>query len=192
MSESSVKDAASRRSRLRARGRAIRCAALLCLTPCAGFGDILTTTQTLSANVSPAGKITVPGSVTLTSLGSKFGMFSGALLVSYWARTSDGGSGSVTVNASSEFSPTGGPTAGAVTYFCSGATLGTGCSGTHAIQISSQTPVVTLPSSACTGGGGACSSQEPNTVQLQFALPNLPSYKTGPHTVQLTFTISSF
>lgn len=169
----------------------IRLAALLIFLPASGIGDIQTTTQTLSASVSPAGKLSLPSSVTLTGSNTRFGNFSGTLLVSYWARTSDGGNGSVAVQASSEFSPAGGPTAASVTYYCTGATLGTGCSGTQTIQTTSQTPVVSLPGAACTGGGGACSSQEPNTVQLQFALANKPHYKTGTYSVQLTFTIST-
>jgi len=168
------------------------CGMLLLLgLPIRGIGDIRTTTQTLSATISPAGKISVPASVTLISSGTQFGTFSGNLLVSYWASTSGGGSSSVVVQASSEFSPTGGPTAGMVTYSCTGATLGTACSGTQTIHTSSQTPVVSLPGGVCTGGGGSCSSQDPNTVQLQFQLPNKPSYKTGTFSAQLMFTISS-
>lgn len=169
----------------------IRRGVLLFMAPAIGFGEIQTTTQTLEATVSTAGSVSVPGSVTLTASNTRFGSFIGSVFVSYWARTSDGGSGSVVLQASSEFSPTGGPTAGLVTYTCTGATLGTGCSGTQTIQTSSQTPVVSLPGGICTGGGGVCSSQDPNTVQLQFALPNQPQYKTGTYSAQLTITIST-
>ncbi len=169
----------------------LRLAALLLLIPFDGRAEIATTTQTLAAAISPAGKISVPASATLTASSTRFAGFTGSMLVSYWARTSDGGSGSIAVQASSEFSPSGGPAASAVLYTCSGASLGTGCSGTHTIQTTSQTPVVSLPGGVCTGGGGACSSQDPNTVQLLFALPNMPSYKTGSYSLQLTFTISS-
>lgn len=169
----------------------LRIAGLLLLIPFQSTGEIATTTQTLAAAVSPAGRISVPASASLTASSSRFGVFSGSLLVSYWARTSDGGSGSIAVQANSEFSPSGGPAASAVLYTCSDASLGAGCSGTHAIQTTSQTPVVSLPGAACTGGGGSCSSQDPNTVQLQFTLPDKPSYQTGAYTLQLTFTISS-
>ncbi|MFN0102524.1 MAG: hypothetical protein ACKV2U_10595 [Bryobacteraceae bacterium] len=147
--------------------------------------------QTLSAEISPMGKVSIPAGVTLTGFNTRFGNFNGDLLLSYWTRTSPGGSGSVALQATSEFSPAGGPTVGTVTYYCTGATLGTGCSGTQTIQTTSQTPVVTLPGGICTGGGGSCSGQDPNTVQVLFELPNRPQYKTGSYSVQLTFTIST-
>ncbi len=150
-----------------------------------------TTTQTLAPNILPAAKLSVPANVTLTSSNQHFGSFNGSLLVSYWVRTSDGGVGSVVVQANSEFSPAGGPTAEEVTYSCSGATLGTACSGTQTIQTSSQSSIVVLPAGSCTGGGGICSTQDPNTIQLDFQLPNKPQYKTGSYSVQLIFTISS-
>ena len=161
------------------------------LAPAAGMSDIQTTTQTLSATVSPSGTVSVPASVNLTGANTRFGDFAGSLLVSYWARTSDGGSSAITIQASSEFSPAGGPTAASVTYGCSGATLGTNCSGFHALSTTVQTPVVSLPTGTCTGGGGACSSQDPNTVLLQFAMPSRPQYKTGTYSAQITMTIST-
>jgi hypothetical protein len=164
---------------------------ILLALPASGIGDIQTTTQTLSATISPAGKVSAPASVTLTSSGAHFGTYSGSLLVNYWVTTSGGGSGSVVLQASSEFTSTGGPSVEAVTYSCAGATLGTGCSGTQTIHTSSQTSVVLLPGGVCTGGGGSCSSQDPNTVQLQFQLPNKPHYKTGTYSAQLMFTIST-
>ncbi len=169
----------------------LRFGLVLLLLPALGLGDIQTTTQSLSPNISPAGKLFVPGGVTLTSSNTHFGAFHGSLLLSYWARTSDGGAGSVVVQANSEFVPTGGPMANSVTYLCSGATFGTACSGTQTIQTTSQTSIVALPSGMCTGGGGACSGSDPNTVELDFQMPNQPHYKTGSYSVQLTFTIST-
>ena len=160
--------------------------------PVSGIGDIQSTTQTLSANVGPNGKLSLPPNVTLRSADTHFGgTLSGTLTVSYWARTSDGGSGSVTVQASSEFSPTGGPSIANVTYLCSGATLGTGCSGTQTLATSTQTPLVSIPGGACTGGGAGCSTQEPNTVLLTLSTPNRPRYKTGTYSALITFTIST-
>jgi len=154
-------------------------------------GDIQTTTQTLTASVSPYGKVSLPGIVNLTSSSTRFGNFSGSFLVSYWARTMTGGSGSITIQALSDFSPSGGPTIGSVSYTCSGATLGTPCSGSHALSTLTQSPVVTLPGGACTGGGGFCSTQDPNTVLLQFVLPSKPQLKTGSFSAQITITIST-
>ncbi|HUQ94017.1 MAG TPA: hypothetical protein VM120_20220 [Bryobacteraceae bacterium] len=165
--------------------------ALLLLLPIPGAGDIQTTAQTLSATISPAGKLSVPAGMTLSGSNTRFGSFAGEMLVSYWARTQGGGGGSVTVQATSEFAPAGGPIVATVTYSCAGATLGTGCSGSQTLQTGSQTSVLSLPGGVCTGGGGACSAQDPNTVQLQFSAPNKPQYKTGTYSAQITFTIST-
>ena len=173
------------------RGNTICFAALLLAVPMAGIADTQTTTQTLAASISPAGKLSVPANVTLTNSTTRFGDFSGSLSVSYWARTSAAGAGSVTVQAGSAFSPPTGPAVTQVTYICGGATLGTGCSGTQTIQTATQTPVVTIPGSVCTGGGGSCSSTVPNTVQMQFKLANKPSFETGAYSMQLTFTVST-
>jgi hypothetical protein len=160
--------------------------------PLTGVGDILSTSQTLSVSVVPVGKLSLPPSVTLRSADPHFGgSLSGTLTVSYWARTSSGGSGSVTVQAGSEFSPSGGPSVSDVTYLCSGATLGTGCSGSQTLATSTQTPLVSIPGGACTGGGGACSTQEPNTVLLTLSTPNKAHYKTGTYSALITFTIST-
>lgn len=164
--------------------------ALLLLLPVSVIGDIQTTTQTLAANVAAHGKISVPGSVSLRASDSKFGGFTGSVTVSYWARTSIAAGSSITVQAT-DFSPAGGPSAGTVSYSCSGATLGTGCSGPQALSIATETMLVSLPGSACTGGGGACSSDDPNTVLMTFALPSQPHYKTGNYSAQIMFTIST-
>jgi hypothetical protein len=159
--------------------------------PVAGLGDIQTTTQTLSASISPFGKLSVPASISLRSSNTRFGGFAGTFDVSYWARTSASGGGAVTLQANSDFSPSGGPSIGAVTYTCSGATLGTGCSGAQALSTSTQTPLVSLPTGACTGGGGVCSTQDPNTVLLNLSAPSKPGYKTGNYSVQVIVTIST-
>jgi hypothetical protein len=165
--------------------------ALVLLMPTCGFGDTQTTTQTLAVTVSPYGKVSIPANVDLRSSNTRFGSFTGTLTVSYWARTSDGGSGSVTIQANSDFSPSGGPSVSTVSYSCSGATLGTGCSGTQALATTTQTSLVFLPGGVCTGGGGACSAQEPNSVLLTFSSSSKPQYKTGTYSAQITLTIST-
>jgi hypothetical protein len=160
--------------------------------PVIGVGDIQSTTQTLSVNVAPYGKLSLPPNVNLRAADTHFGgSLYGSLTVSYWARTSGGASSSVTVQANSEFAPTGGPLIANVTYLCSGATLGTGCSGAQTLATSTQTPLVSIPGGACTGGGAACSTQEPNTVLLTLSAPNKPHYKTGTYSALITFTIST-
>jgi hypothetical protein len=150
-------------------------------------------TQTLTAVLDPIGIVTAPASTSLTSGATTFQPFTGVLAVSYAVRTSPTGGGAITLEVTSDFTPTGGPTAssGALTYTCGGATLGTACSGTQTASPSSQTPVLTLPASACTGGGGACSSQDPNSVNLTFTLTDSPVYATGTYSAQVTLTISA-
>ncbi len=155
-------------------------------------------TQTLNLNLNAAGLIySVTASTPLTSSGTVFSNYTGTTSITYRARTTTStGSGSITVQAlGGDFSPTGGPTisSGALRYTCSGATLGSNCSGLQTISTTSATQVVTFPAGACTGGGAPCSSANPNSVNVNFTLTNDPQYQTSAsgYTVTLTFTISS-
>ncbi len=156
-------------------------------------GSTGTGSQSLTATINPVGSVTAPASASLTTAATTFQPFTGNVTVSYRARTTPAGGGSVTLSVSSDFTPAGGPSAasGALTYTCSGATLGTACSGSQTASTTVQTPVLTLPASACTGGGGACSSQNPDSVGLSFTLTNNPGYATGTYSAKVTFTISS-
>jgi hypothetical protein len=160
----------------------------------------LTTTQTLQAVISPLGGLfSFPNSVTLAKTGTTFSNFTGSLSIQYRARTTQStGGGSITVKGTADFTPAGGPsiasppsTGDALQYTCSGATLGTACSGTQTVSTTTSTSVVTLSASECTGGGGSCSSTSPNTVTLSFTLTNDPKYNTGSYSATLTFTISA-
>ena len=152
-----------------------------------------TGTQTLTATINPIGSITVPASASFTTSVTTFHPYTSSVAVSYNARTTPTGSGTITLNITSDFTPAGGPSAasGALSYICSGATLGTGCSGAQTASPSLQTPVVAIPASACTGGGGACSSAAPNSVNLVFTLTDDPGYATGSYSAKVTFTISA-
>ena len=171
------------------------CAVLvLALLPAYGAAATGNATQTLSAQINAIGKLSVPANSTVTSAGTTFTGYSGSLTVSYRARTTaTTGSGSLTVKASADFSPAGGPSvaAGQLTYTCGAATLGTACSGMQTASTTSQTNIATIGSDACTGGGGSCSTANPNTVQTSLALANSPAYKTGTYSATLTFTISA-
>jgi hypothetical protein len=174
--------------------RFARVAAVLIFAPVFLLGVTGTTTQTLSAQINALGKVSVPASLTLTTAGTTFVAYSGNLTVSYRARTTSAtGSGSLTMRATADFSPAGGPSisGGQLTYTCSAATLGAACSGTQTASTSSQTNVVTLGAGVCTGGGGSCSSVNPNSVQSTFTLSNNPAFKTGTYSATLTFTISA-
>jgi hypothetical protein len=155
------------------------------------YGDTQTATQTLAVNVLPYGKVSVPPAVSLRSSNTRFGSVSGTATISYWARTSSGSGSSLTIQASSDFAPAGGPFISSVTVSCSGATLGTACSGAQVLSTRTQGSLISLPGGACTGGGGACSTQDPNTVLLTFSAPSKPGYKTGSYSAQIVVTISS-
>lgn len=135
----------------------------------------------------------MPAAAVLTTSSAKFLPFSGGLLLSYRTRSTPGGGGNLTLSVTRDFAPPGGPSvaAGALVYTCDGATLGTACSGVQTASTTSQTPVVTIPPSACTGGGGACNGQVPNSVNLSFILADDPGYATGTYSASLTFTISA-
>jgi hypothetical protein len=174
--------------------RFARTTAVLIFAPAFLLGVTGSTTQTLSASINAIGKVSVPASLTVISAGTTFVAYSGNLSISYRARTTSGtGSGSLLLQATADFSPAGGPSiaTGQLTYTCSAATLGSACSGTQTVSTSSQTNVVTMGASLCTGGGGSCSASNPNSVQSTFTLSNNPAYKTGTYSATLTFTISA-
>jgi hypothetical protein len=160
------------------------------LAPACSEAQTVIGTQTLTLNLNPGGALYgFPNSVTLINTGSAFNSYTGSLTVQYRARTSPGGTGSITLMATSDFPCASGgpciatpPSAGdALTYTCSGATLGTGCSGTQTLSTAASTPVVTgIPSSASNG-----------SVTLSFSLTNDPKYKTGTYSATLTFTVSA-
>jgi hypothetical protein len=167
---------------------------LLGILPTAtGLGSTGSTTQSLTAAIGAASQLTVASSATLTPGAGKFTPFQVTLPIGYWARTTPTGSGSITARVTADFTPTGGPSAanGMLTYTCASATYGAACSGSQTASTTAQTPVVTLPASACTGGGGACSAASPNTVNVNFSLTDSPTYTTGSYSAQITFTISA-
>ncbi len=167
---------------------------LLALGSLPAGGGTGTATETLSATVSPVGALSTPATATLTTSSTTFQPFTATVPVNYQVRTTPtGGGGSITLKVANDFSPTGGPTAasGALTYVCSGANLGTACSGTQTASTTTSTPVLTVPASACTGGGGSCSSQNPNSMSLTFTLIDSPVYSTGTYSANITFTISA-
>ena len=150
-------------------------------------------TQTLAATISPAWTLSAPATASLARGQQAFQPFQVTVPVNYEARTTPSGSGKITLQVAADFSPTGGPSAssGALTFTCSGASLGSPCSGTQTASTTNQSPILTLPASACTGGGGLCSGQDPNLVNLTFTLTDDPSYSTGSYAASITFTISA-
>lgn len=156
-----------------------------------------TTTQTLQATIVPLGGLfTLSAPLTLTKSSTGF---AGAMTLSYRARTTQGtGYGTITVKATADFSPSGGPsiahppsTGDKFTYICSGATLGISCSGMQTVSTTFSTNVVSIGSSSCTGGGAPCSTANPDSTNVTFTLTDDPQYKTGAYSATLTWTISA-
>lgn len=156
-------------------------------------GGIGTAVQTLTATVNPVGGLSTLGTATLSKSSTSFQPFTATVPLNYQVRTTPVGGGVITLQVTSDFTPSGGPAAatGALTYVCSGANLGTACSGTQTASTTTQTPVLTVPASACTGRGGACSGQNPNTMNLTFTLADSPAYSTSTYLASVTFTISA-
>lgn len=168
---------------------------LILVLPLRGPSVTVTATQTLNASILPIGKVAVTPMVTMLGGGTAFSSYSGTLPVQFYVRTSPGATGTITVQATSDFSPAGGPlvTSGDLTYTCTGATLGTACSGTQTVSRTLQTPVLNVGTAGgtCTGGGGPCSAAAPNSVSINLSLNNDPTLSTGTYSAQLTFTISA-
>jgi hypothetical protein len=159
-----------------------------------------TATQTLNVNVVPLGGLFMQASpLALTKANTTFNNFTGTITLSYRARTRQGtGQGTITVKATSDFTPAGGPSisnplsaADKFTYTCSGATLGVSCSGVQTVSTTTSTNVVSLGASACTGGGAPCSTANPNSANVTFILTDDSKYKTGSYSATLTWTISA-
>ncbi len=166
---------------------------LLAVTSFPAAGATAVATQSLNATINPAWTLTAPATASLTHGQNAFQPFQATVSVNYQVRTTPTGSGRITLQVTRDFSPSGGPSvsAGALSYTCAGASLGAPCSGSQTASTTSQTPVLTLPASACTGGGGACSGQDPNSVSLTFVLTDDPGYSTGTYSANVTFTISA-
>ena len=142
----------------------------------------------LSATLNPAGKLSVPASVTLVHAGTIFNAFTGAVTLSYRARTVNGGS--ITLKVTSDFAA-GGPSvvAGNLQYTCRGATMGAACAGSITASTSAATAALTLPAASCTGA--TCGNTDPNTMTIGFTLADSPASKTGSYSANVQFTISS-
>jgi hypothetical protein len=157
------------------------------------------TTQTLQATIVPLGGIfTITSPMTMSKAFATSNNFAGTMILNYRARTSQEGGGTVTVQATSDFVPSGGPSISAppspgdaFSYTCGGATLGVACSGIQIVNTSSATRVLSIGASACTGGGQPCSASDPNSANVTFFLTDDPKYKTGSYTATLTWTISA-
>jgi hypothetical protein len=153
-----------------------------------------TVTQTLSVALGANGKISVPSSITLTRSASTFSNYTGTLSgIQYKIRTTtSSGSGTITVKASSDFTPTTGPSvsSGDLAYNCGASSQGTPCSGQQTVSTTSGTPVVSFGSGVCSGAS-PCAGPNPSTTSITLTLLNSPVFKSGLYSAQLMFTVSA-
>jgi len=161
----------------------------LVLTPAA----FSATTTSVTLAVGAEASITVGASTALTGAGS-FGSYTGSTAFTYKIRTTPTtGTGSVTVQVTTDFSGVGGPsvatppTAGdALTYACvaSGTSSPTVCSGPV-------TALTTAATSVLTVGADKHSTLAGDTGTVNWTLTNDPKYKVGSYTATVTFTVAA-
>jgi hypothetical protein len=152
-----------------------------------------TGTTTLSVTVGNEAQIEINTQTTTFSTSTAFADYTGTTNLTYKIRTSKGGNGgSITVEVTSDFSPTGGPTVGGTqltsgdnpTYVCSASSPATACSGSVTASTSAGTAVYTF-------GADNHSAKAGNTGSVTWTVPNDPLYPTGTYQATATFTISA-
>jgi hypothetical protein len=145
---------------------------------------------TVTVTVGPMAGLNITNSSSpLTLAGTNF---TGSTGLNYFVRTTTtGGGGSITLQVTSDFSPTGGPsvktppnTGDALTYTCTVASPGTACSGTQTASTGGTTNVASFATNVHTAAGGS-------TASVAWTLTNDPTYKTGTYNATVTFTISA-
>ena len=152
-----------------------------------------TGTTTLSVTIGAEAAIRIDTSTTnLTATGTVFNNYTGTTNFTYKVRTTQStGSGNITLQITTDFSPAGGPSVAtppsagdSLKYICTVSTPGTGCSG-------SLTASTTASTSVATFGAGASSANAGNAGSTAWTLINDPVYKTGSYSATATYTISA-
>ena len=156
-----------------------------------GLAAQTTGTSTLSLNIPAEASITITTSTTNLTSASAFAPYTGTTGFSFSIRTSaSGGTGSIQLKITSDFTPSGGPSVGTpptagdlLTYACTAST-GTACSGSQTASTAASTPVVVFGADAHSPGAGASGT-------VSWSLTNDPTYKSGSYNATATFTISA-
>ena len=151
-----------------------------------------TGSTTLSVTVGAEASISVTNSTTTLTGTAAFANYTGTTNLLYKIRTSPGsGTGAITAQVTTDFSPAGGPsvasppTAGdALTYTCTVAAPGTACTGTQTASTTVSTPVAAF-------GAGAGTASAGNAASLAWILTNDAVYQPGTYSATVTFTISA-
>jgi hypothetical protein len=168
----------------------------LCLLFTASVGHAqgsATGPTTVSVTVGPEASLTVNSTTTLATTGTVFNNYTGTTTATYLIRTTQsGGSGSITLKVTTDFTPANGPsvttppTSGdKLAYTCGGAAPATPCTGSQTASTSASTPVVTF------GADAHATSASGSTATAAWTLTNDPVYKTGTYQATVTFTISA-
>lgn len=168
---------------------------LLAAAICHAQNPTTTAASTLSVSVGPEAAIAInSGATTTFTEGSgSFADYTATTGFTYWIRTSQSsGTGAITLKISSDFSPAGGPsvttppTAGdALTYTCTVASPGSGCSSAQTASTASSTTVANFGANATSAKGGNASNS------VTWDLTNDPAYAQGSYNATATFTISA-
>ena len=157
--------------------------------------DVVESYQTVSLNLLPKAKFSVPAAVALTPPSTFLSDFTGSLMIAYRVRTTPVGGGTLTLQGGSDFLNTADPSAAIpvslLRFTCSAAGYGTACLGTQNVSLVTQSPVLTAPAPACMGGPSPCHSGDQAQMSILFALRDDPSYTTGAYQTQLLFTFSA-
>jgi len=150
-----------------------------------------TGTSTLSLNIPAEASITITTPTTNLTAASAFAPYTGTTGFSFSIRTSaSGGTGSIQLKITSDFTPSGGPSVGTpptagdlLTYGCNAST-GTACSGSQTASSTVSTPVVVFGADAHSPTAGASGT-------VSWSLTNDTIYKSGSYNATATFTISA-
>lgn len=175
-------------------------AAILLLAASSAFAQATATGKTnLNLTVANEANISITtANTTLSSGANPFTDYTGTTNYTFQIRTSSGGTGSITLLITTDFSAGGGglpsvaspPTAGdKLTFTCTAAT-GTACSTAQTASMSTAATAVSFGGSAHAGGPGSVASNgAAGSVSWDFT--NDPAYPVGSYTAVATFTIST-
>lgn len=149
-----------------------------------------TGTTSVTVTVGAEASLTVASPTPLAATGTVFNNYTGSTVVTYNIRTSQTtGSGSIVLEVTTDFSPSGGPSVGTpptagdkLAYTCSAAAPATACSGSLTSSTTGTTSVATF---------GANAHATAATATTSWTLTNDPVYKTGSYTATVTYTISA-
>jgi len=156
------------------------------------FGDSATGTTNLQVTVAPEASIVVDTATTPLTSSGIFGDYTGTTGYTYKIRTTQStGSGSVVLQISSDFAPTGGPSVGSpvngdtLSYTCTTTAPATACSGSQTSSTSTTTPVASFGADAHSLAAGTSGN---TTI---WDLTNDPAYQTGSYQATATYTIAA-